>query len=83
MNVNLSEDLYKFVRSAVGSGRYTSASEVVRDALRSKRDLALAEVVRKIQDGLASDARGESLSGDEVMREFTTRGAASRKKIAG
>ena len=34
MNVNLSRDLYQFVKAAVKSGRYTSASEVVREALR-------------------------------------------------
>ncbi len=38
MNVNLSRDLYDFVKSAVKSGRYASASEVVRDALRQKWD---------------------------------------------
>ena len=41
MNVNLSRDLYQFVKAAVKSGRYTSASEVVREALRERRDEAL------------------------------------------
>jgi antitoxin ParD1/3/4 len=34
MNVSLSSDLERFVRENVSNGRYTSASEVVRDALR-------------------------------------------------
>lgn len=70
MNVNLSRDLYDFVKSAVKSGRYTSASEVVRDALRTKREFALAELGRKIDEGLESARRGEFIDGDEFMREM-------------
>ena len=84
MNVNLSRDLYEFVKSAVSSGRYTSASEVVRDALREKRDQALREVERKIEQGLASARRGELIDGEDVMRELRAisrvRRAATGKK---
>jgi antitoxin ParD1/3/4 len=84
MNVNLSRDLYEFVKSAVNSGRFTSASEVVRDALREKRDQALREVERKIEAGLASARRGDLFDGDDVMRELKAmskaRRAASGKK---
>ena len=84
MNVNLSRDLYEFVKSAVSSGRYTSASEVVRDALREKRDQALREVERKIEQGLASARRGDLIDGQEVMRELRAtsrhRRAATAKK---
>ena len=34
MNVSLTEELGEFVKAKVSSGRYTSASEVVREALR-------------------------------------------------
>ena len=34
MNVNLTPELEELVRSKVASGRYSSASEVVREALR-------------------------------------------------
>jgi len=34
MNVSLSAELERFVRERVSSGRYRSASELVRDALR-------------------------------------------------
>ena len=34
MNVSLTDELSEFVKSKVSSGRYTSASEVVREALR-------------------------------------------------
>ena len=69
MNVNLSRDSYDFVKSAISSGRYTSASEVVRDALREQHDQALRELERKIEAGLASPRRGDLLDGDAVLRE--------------
>ncbi len=78
MNVNLSRDLYEFVKAAVKSGRYTSASEVVRDALRERRDAALREVERKIEDGLESARRGDLLDGDAVMRELGQMSKARR-----
>jgi antitoxin ParD1/3/4 len=34
MNVSLTPELEEFVSAKVGSGRYNSASEVVREALR-------------------------------------------------
>lgn len=34
MNVSLTEELAKFVKTKVASGRYSSSSEVVREALR-------------------------------------------------
>jgi antitoxin ParD1/3/4 len=77
MNVNLSRDLYRFVKTAVKSGRYTSASEVVREALRDKRDEALREVEKKIEAGLTSARLGETLDGDEVMREL--RGLSAKR----
>ena len=74
MNVNLSRDLYEFVKAAVESGRYTSASEVVRDALREKRDRALRRVERKIEEGLSAVRRRELLDGEAVIRELKARG---------
>ena len=78
MNVNLSPDLYKYVKAAVKSGRYTSASEVVRVALREKKEIALREVERKIQEGLDSVRRGEWFEGDAVMDELRARSRARR-----
>jgi antitoxin ParD1/3/4 len=85
MNVNLSRDLYQFVKAAVKSGRYTSASEVVREALRERRDEALREVRRQIEEGLESARRGELLDGEAVMQELrelsaTRRAAAKVRK---
>ena len=80
MNVNLSRDLYRFVKSAVKSGRYTSASEVVRDAIRAKRDQALREVQQKIEAGLASARRGDLLDGEAVIAELRKLGANRRSR---
>ena len=79
MNVNLSRDLYDFVKAAVKSGRYTSASEVVREALRKKRDEALKEVERKIEAALRSARRGELLDGATVLRELRELSVRRRK----
>jgi antitoxin ParD1/3/4 len=60
MNVSLSPQLEAMVKDKVASGRYTSASEVVREALRlmEQRDqlsaMRLQQLEQDIQDGLAS-----------------------------
>lgn len=60
MNVNLSPQLEAMVKAKVASGRYTSASEVVREALRlmeqqdQLKALQLEQLRRDIQHGLAS-----------------------------
>lgn len=65
MNVSLTPELEEFVSAKVGSGRYTSASEVVREALRlleehdRARGQQIAAFNREIGDRLASLDRGE------------------------
>ena len=60
MNVNLTPQLEDLVRSKVSSGLYTSASEVVREALRllQEQDLLRAakldELRREVRRGLDS-----------------------------
>lgn len=60
MNVSLTPELERFVREQVGSGRYLSSSELVREALRllqdreRYRELKLAELKTEIQRGLES-----------------------------
>ncbi|MFL6235698.1 MAG: type II toxin-antitoxin system ParD family antitoxin [Thermoanaerobaculia bacterium] len=76
LNVSLTPELEKFVESRVASGRYQSASEVVRDGLRLleerevSRQAALEEVRRKIAIGLEQAERGELFDGEEVFREI-------------
>jgi len=65
MNVSLTPELEKFVATKVESGRYNSASEVVREALRlleehdSARAVQLAEFNGELGRRLAALDRGE------------------------
>lgn len=67
MNVSLTPDLEKFVSAKVQSGRYNSASEVVREALRlleeydQARAAQLAEFNGELGRRLASLDRGEQV----------------------
>jgi antitoxin ParD1/3/4 len=60
MNINLTPRLEELVRNKVSSGRYTSASEVVREALRMMEEqdrlrvLKLDQLRRDIRHGLES-----------------------------
>ena len=73
MNVHLTPELEQLVRSKVKSGRYNSASEVVREALRllDQRDevftLRKDEIRKQIEEGWQSAKRGEIVDGDEVF----------------
>lgn len=76
LNVSLTPELEKLITTKIASGRYLSASEVVRDGLRllEERDLlrqqALESVREKIDRGLASLDRGEGVSAEEVFAEI-------------
>jgi putative addiction module CopG family antidote len=78
MNVNLSRDLYLFVKAAVQSGRYASASEVVRVALREKRDSALRDLRSKIEEGLESARNGNLLDGEALIGDLQELGKQRR-----
>lgn len=56
MNVSLTPELERYARSKVQSGRYNSASEVVREALRlhQERDAKAEQIRAQIQEGLTS-----------------------------
>jgi antitoxin ParD1/3/4 len=60
MNINLTPQLEEMVRQKVASGLYTSASEVIREALRLMeeqdrlRAVKLDRLRQDIQDGLNS-----------------------------
>lgn len=80
MNVNLTPQLEELVRSKVSSGMYTSASEVVREALRlmdaqDRLRAAKLEVLRDdIRQGLNS-GRSKTWSAEEAKREGRARRA--------
>lgn len=81
LNVSLTPDLSRFVENRVRSGKYQTASEVVREALRllEGRDQApiagVEELKREIEVGLAQLRRGDGVDGEE----FFTRLAARRR----
>ncbi len=56
MNVSLTPELEAFVEAAVKSGRYGTASEAVREALRllEEREAKYQRLKQDIADGLAS-----------------------------
>ena len=74
LNVNLTPQLEELVRRKVSSGRYNSASEVVREALRimethdELQSLKLEQLRRDIRDGLNSGP-ARSWSPAEMKRE--------------
>ena len=72
INVNLTPDLYRYVRSIEKSKRYTSVSEFFREALREKkeRDLARRALELKIEEGLKSAREGGVVDGEEAMAEL-------------
>lgn len=88
-NVSLTGPLKTFIDDLVKSGEYGSASEVVRDALRTlkqRRDLhaaELAEIQERIAASLDQADRGEFAAGtaDEVFARSLDR--AKRKSRAG
>jgi antitoxin ParD1/3/4 len=74
MNVHLTPELETLVQNKVKAGRYNSASEVVREALRlfeereRIREMQVRELRRRINEGWASLERGEGVDGDEFFR---------------
>ena len=86
MNVSLTPELEELVTEKVRSGRYNSASEVVREALRlleeqdQLRALRLEETRKKIADGLDALDRGEGIDGEEAFDRLRKKSDARRRK---
>jgi len=88
MNVSLTRELDKFVAAKVATGRYTSASEVVREALRlleeqdRTRDSRLAAFNREVRKRLDSADRGRIVTAEESRRRVREVSAQRRKRVA-
>ena len=88
MNVSLTAELERWVQDRVATGRYTSASEVVREALRIMQDKEqglrewLVDTRAKVQAGLDELDRGEGIPGDHARAELARRSAERRKQRA-
>lgn len=83
MNVSLTKQLEEFVNRKVDSGRYTSASEVVREALRllEEHETTRAEQLERFNAELdrriAALDRGERITEEESRRRIA---ALSRQR---
>ena len=78
VNVHLTPELEQLVQSRVKSGRYGSASEVIREALllleqRDEDSVARkGEIRTQIDEGWAAAKRGDLVDGDEVFNRIDT-----------
>ncbi len=79
---NIGERYEGLIRQLVGSGRYASASEVVRDALRlmeereEQRQVHLEALRDAIRDGMES---GDPIPAAEVFRDLMAKYPESQK----
>ena len=76
MNVHLTPELEQLVHAKVQTGRYNSASEVVREALRLMeqkdeiRALQLRELRNRMDRALGESDREEGADGEQFMQEI-------------
>ena len=83
MNVNLTPELEGLVRRKVASGMYTSASEVVREALRlmeeqdQMRAVRLDQLRQDVRKGLESGT-SEPWDAEALKRQARARRAAAK-----
>ncbi len=74
MTVEIPSEFQRFVNQVIGSGSYTTESEVVGDALRllQQRRQRIEELRREIQPALDQLDRGEGieLKNEEELRLF-------------
>jgi antitoxin ParD1/3/4 len=88
VNVSLTPALDRFVAAKAESGRYTSASEVVREALRlledqeRSRTAQLAPFNRELGSRLASLDRGETVEPAAARKRLRQKSRERRKRAA-
>jgi antitoxin ParD1/3/4 len=88
MNVSLTAELEEFVQKKVESGRYTSASEVIRAGLRlleqedEARAARLAAMRAEVRVGIDQAERGELVDGEKAVGRVRKR-AAEKRRAAG
>jgi antitoxin ParD1/3/4 len=89
MNVHLTPELEQLVQRKVQSGRYNSASEVVREALRlmEQRDelraIQILELRNRMDRALVESARGEGTDGEEFLQGMLAELDAKDRRKAG
>lgn len=89
MNVSLTPALETFVTERVASGRFQSASEVIRQGLRllvkeeEARQIVLRELRTKIAAGLTQAKRGDLVDAESWFDEELGRPRRGRRRQAG
>jgi antitoxin ParD1/3/4 len=79
LNVSLTPELSDLIESRVRSGKYQSASEVVREGLRllEARDRgrveSLEELKAEIELGIEQLRRGEGIDGEKFLEQLRAR----------
>jgi len=87
VSVALTAEFVTLLKEAVASGEYTSASEVIRDALRAwklrrrLRDMDAAELRQLWQEGIASGP-GRFTSISQIKKEARRRAAKAGRARA-
>jgi antitoxin ParD1/3/4 len=83
-NIALTPHFDQFVQSKIESGRYQSASEVIRDALRLLEEReqlhpqSLAKLRRDIEIGWLQSENGDVVDGPSVFAEIRKKSKAKR-----
>lgn len=86
VTISLPPQLQAFLDSRVASGRYGSASEVVREGLRmlqereQRRVETIEDLRREVAVGLAQARRGELIDGETFMTQLSAKVGRSRAK---
>ena len=84
LNVSLTPELEAFVQSRVATGRYQTASEVVREGLRlleereHAKEAALEEIRQKLHRARDQARRGQGIQGSVVLEEIQELSARKR-----
>ena len=87
MNISLTKELEQLVQKKVKGGRYLSASEVVREALRlleerdRLRQAQLTKLRKEVAIGLAQLRRGQGIPGEEVFAEIREKSRRKRRGL--
>lgn len=77
MNISLTPELERRISEKVDSGLYSTASEVVREALRrlfeseAERERLISQLNAELQEGIDQLDQGKSVSSAEAYRRVT------------
>lgn len=76
MNISLTLELEQFIQTRIGSGKYTSAEEVILAGIKLLEEREriykgrFEELKKEIEIGIEAAERGEVIDGETVFREL-------------